>query len=315
MVWINIKRIIRTGFLNFWRNPFISLSSVLILTLTLFVLGSLVFNNALLQSSLQELRDKVDVNVYFVTAAPESDILSLKKTLEASPEVLKVTYISRDQALQNFKKRHENDGRTLQALDELDDNPLGAVLNIKTKEPSQYENLANYLKDNPALSKSGQPIIDKVNYYQNKVAIDRLTEIINSSSRSNVAKTLILILISIIVTFNTIRLTIFTSREEISVMRLVGASNRYIRGPFVVAGVMYGLVAGVVAMLLFYPLTYWFGPLFYPFPLFLSDSVGNLALFDYYLSNFGQIFIIVILSGLLLGAVSSYLAVRRYLNA
>src|SRR3989338_2482846 len=314
MFWVNTKRIIRTGLLSFWRNAFVSLASVLVLTVTLFVIGSLVFNNALLQSSLDELKSKVDVNVYFVTSASESDVLALKKNLEAFPEVAEVSYVSREQALEDFRKRHENDERTLQALEELADNPLCAVLNVKTKEPSQYENLSNFLKDNPPLGADGKAIVDKVNYYQNKVSIDRLSGIIRDSERSNIAKTLILVLISIVVTFNTIRLAIFTSREEISVMRLVGASNRYIRGPFIIAGIMDGIVAAVISIILFYPLTYWFGPLFYPFPIFLADNIGSLALFDYYVSNFGQIFFIVMISGICLGAISSYLAVRRYLN-
>ena len=145
MFWVNTKRIIRTGLLSFWRNAFVSLASVLVLTVTLFVIGSLVFNNALLQSSLDELKSKVDVNVYFVTSASESDVLALKKNLEAFPEVAEVSYVSREQALEDFRKRHENDERTLQALEELADNPLGAVLNVKTKEPSQYENLIRRL--------------------------------------------------------------------------------------------------------------------------------------------------------------------------
>ena len=211
MFWTSIKRIFRTGFVSFWRNGFVSLASVLMLTVTLFVLGSLVLNNALLQSSLTELKDKVDINVYFVTEAPEADILALKKNLEAFPEVLRVIYVTREEALEDFKQRHENDSRTLQALEELGANPLGAVLNVKTKEPSQYESVAAYLSEKPVLSKTGAPIIDKVNYNQNKIAIDRLIDIIQSSERSNLAKTLGLVLVSIVVTFNTIPLSIFTS--------------------------------------------------------------------------------------------------------
>ncbi len=314
MLLVNIKRILRTGLVSFWRNGFVSLASVLVMTITLFVIGSLVFNNALLASSLDDLKQKVDINVYFLTDAPEADIISLKGKLEAFPEVARVEYVSREQALENFKKRHENDELTLQALNELGENPLGAVLNVKAKEPSQYENVANFLKSSSVLTSTGKPIIHKVNYAQNKVAIDRLTTIIDSSERSNFAKTLILMIVSIIVTFNTIRLAIYISREEISVMRLVGASQKYIRGPFLVAGVLYGVVAGVIAVALFYPVTYWFGPLFYPFPVFLGDAVGKLALFDYYIHNFLQISLIVLASGIVLGLISSYLAARRYLN-
>ena len=315
MVWVNIKRILKSGLVNFWRNGFISLAAVLVMTITLFVIGSLVFNNALLQSSLTDLKQKVDINVYFVNTADEARILSLKKTIESFPEVFSVVYISREEALSQFKHKHENDQLILQALDELQDNPLGAVLNIKTKEPSQYAGVADYLKQNPVLTKDGSPIIDKINYYENKAAIDKLTEIIASSERSNFARTLVLILASLFVTFNTIRLAIYVTREEISVMKLVGASNMYVRGPFIVAGAIYGLISAVLSMIIFYPLTYWFGPLFYPLPLFLTQtSVSDLHLFQYYIANFGQITLVVVGTGILLGALSSYLAVRRYLK-
>ena len=315
MFWLNVKRVLRTGFVSFWRNGFVSVASILVMTITLFVIGSLVFNNALLQSSLKELQDKVDINVYFVTSAPIDDIVALKATLESFPEVAVVEYVSRDEALERFKARHEDDQLILQALDEVGDNPLGAVLNIKTKEPSQYESIAEYLKQNPTLSKEGKPLIDKVNYYQNKVAIDKLNQIIDASRASSLARTLVLILASLAVAFNTIRLAIYVTREEISVMRLVGASRMYIRGPFIVAGFIYGTVSAVIAIIAFFPVTYWFGPLFYPLPIFLtSDSIGNLHLFQYYIANFAQICFIVVASGLVLGALSSFLAVRRYLK-
>ncbi len=315
MFWVNIKRVFATGFVSFWRNGFVSVASVLVMTITLFVVGSLVFNNALLQSSLEELEQRVDINVYFVLTAPEEDILSLKTTVESFPEVASVEYISREQALEEFRQRHENDQLIIQALDEVGENPLGAVFNVKTKEPSQYEGVAEYLTQNPALSSDGAPIIDKINYYQNKAAIEKLNEIINASRASSYARTLILVLASLAVAFNTIRLAIYVTREEISVMRLVGASNTYIRGPFVVAGLIYGIVSAVIALLVFYPMTYWFGPLFYPLPIFLTnETVGDLHLFQYFTSNFFEIGFIVITSGLLLGAISSFLAVRRYLR-
>lgn len=315
MFWVNVKRVVKSGFTNFWRSGFISIASIFVMTITLFVIGSLVFNDALLMSSLDELKQKVDINVYFTTTADEPSILSLQKTLESFPEVASVQYLSRDQALANFKELHQNDQLILQALDELQDNPLGAVLNVKTKEPSQYEAIANYLQQNPILTKDGSSIINKVNYNENKAAIDKLTEIIATSERLNYVRTLVLILASLFVTFNTIRLAIYVTREEISVMRLVGASNMYIRAPFVVAGMIYGLVSGILAIVIFYPVTYWFGPLFYPLPLYLTEtSVSDLHLFQYYITNFGQISLIVLATGVFLGAVSSYWAVRRYLK-
>ena len=118
--------------------------------------------------------------------------------------------------------------------------------------------------------------------------------------------TLLFIIISIIITFNTIRLTIFIGREEIGVMRLVGASKMYVRGPFMIEGAIYGIISTIVTLIIFWPITAWLGRNMTPF---LSLNV-----YDYYISNFFQIFAIILLSGILLGVISSFLAVRRYLN-
>src|SRR3990167_4871786 len=115
MTWIKIKRVITSGFFNFWRNGFISLSSILVMVVTLFVIGSTIFSGAILQSTLQEIKNKVDINVYLTRTANENDILALKKDLEHLTEVATVNYLSRDEALANFKKRHQNDQFTLQA--------------------------------------------------------------------------------------------------------------------------------------------------------------------------------------------------------
>ncbi len=307
MFWVNTKRIIRSGFFNFSRNTFVSLSSVLVMVITLSTIGGLIFLSAILNTSLEEIRNKVDVNVYFVTVAPEDDILALRSTLEKLPEVESVSYTSREQALDDFRVRHENDAFTLQALDELGENPLGASLNIKAKDPSQYQGISDYLESDPPIGADGSAIVDKVNYYQNKTAIDNLTRIINAADRFGTLFSLVLVIVSILITLNTIRLAIFISREEIAVMRLVGASSRYIRGPFVVVGILYGAVAGVVTLLVFYPITYWIGGATETFFI-------GLNLFEYYTSNFGQIFLIIVSSGIAIGAISSYLAVRKYLR-
>ncbi|MCK5059651.1 MAG: ABC transporter permease [Candidatus Pacebacteria bacterium] len=301
------KRILKSGFFNFWRNGFVSLSAVLIMVVTLFVIGSVIFLSAISDSALTALRDKVDVNVYFVTTASEEDVLAIKASLETLPEVASVTYISREEALERFKERHQDDQFTIQALGELNDNPLGASLNIKAKETSQYEGIAQFLQGDNILSKEGQQIVDKINYFQNKTAINKLTQIIDSSERFGFILTLILVFISVLITFNTIRLVIHISREEISVMRLVGASPSYIRGPFVVGGILYGFIAAVFTLVLFYPLTFWLGRLTERFFI-------GLNVFDYYIANFGQIFFIIICAGIFIGAVSSYLAVMRHLR-
>jgi cell division transport system permease protein len=302
-----LKRIMKAGFFNFWRSGYVSLASILVMFITLSVIGSVIFVSAILNITMEELRNKVDINVYFVTTAPESDILSLQTKIEALPEVKTVEYVSREKALENFKLSHENDQITLQALEELGDNPLGASLNIKAQEPSQYEGIANFLNEENILSSGGQKIIDKINYFENRVAIDKLSRIINSAEKLGLATSLALVIVSIIITFNTIRLAIYISREEISVMQLVGASKNYIKGPFVITGVIVGLIAGVLTIIVFLPISYWLGHLTQNF--FIGFNI-----FSYYMKNFFQIFLAVVGSGIAIGAISSFLAVRKYLK-
>lgn len=308
MMWTSMKRIARSGFFSFWRNGFVSLSSVLVMIITLFVITSTIFLGAILNASLQEIKSKVDINVYFVRTAPEADIVALQKALEVLPEVrVPVEYVSREDALADFRQKHQDDQFTLQALDELGENPLGASLNIRAKEPSQYEGIAEFLKSKGALAENGTTIIDKINYYQNKTAIDTLTKMINSANRLGFILTLFLVLVSILITFNTIRLAIFMSRDEISVMRLVGASRMYIRGPFIVSGAIYGVVSGFITLILFFPITLWLGNA-------TAEFFVGLNVFSYYISNFPQIFLIVIFSGAFIGSLSSFLATRKHLK-
>lgn len=307
MFWTKLKRILRTGFFNFWRDATVSFASVLVMMVTLLVIGLVSFSNVTLDKSLSELRNKIDINVTFVTSADEADILNIKHSLESLPEVLLVTYVSRDEALTAFKERHKSDQSILSALDELGENPLGAVLNIKARDPSQYASIAEFLESGSVLSSEGITIVDRINYFQNKEAIDKLTRVIASADRLGLALALFLATISVLIAFNTIRLTIYIARDEISVMRLVGASNAYVEGPFVVVGIIYGIMAGILTLLILLPITFWLGSAAESF--FVGFNI-----FTYYLSNFVQIASIIIFSGVLIGGFSSLLAIRKYLK-
>lgn len=307
MIWVNIKRIIRSGFFSFFRNGFVSLSSVLVMIVTLFVVGSVIFMGAILDSTLETIRDKVDIRVTFITDAPESDILELQGTIENLPEVESVVYTSREEALEQFTERHSGDQLILQALQELGENPLGASLNIKAEDPEHYEGIATFLQDSNFTSSEGDPIVDRINFFENQVAIERLSNIISASETLGFIVTLILVIVSILITLNTIRLAIFISKDEISVMKLVGAGSLYIKGPFVVGGIIYGICAGILTLIIFFPITYWAGEETQRFFI-------GLNIYDHYLSNFGQIALIILASGIAIGAISSYLAVHRYLR-
>lgn len=307
MIWITIKRIIKAGFVSFWRNGSVSLSAVFVMVIALFMIGSTLLLTAFLGTALRDLQDKIDINIYISANTPESTILELKTKIEALPEVKAVSYISSEQALETFRTRHEDDHRIIQALEEVGSNPLTAALTVKAKEPAQYEGIAKFLENKSSLSPDELSIVSKVNYNDNKIAIERLSKIIDGVKKLGGIITVVLVGISILITFNTIRLAIFIARDEISVMRLVGGSNEFIRGPFVVEGMIYGLVSGILTIIMFYPITYWLKSA-------TQGFYGGIDLLHYFVANFVEIFFIIMISGIVLGAVSSYLAVRKYLT-
>lgn len=306
-MWTTLRRILTSGAKNFGRSGLVSFATVLIMTATLVIIGMLMFLSATLSHTLTAIQDKVDINVYFVTTASEGEIASVRSALENLPQVDSVTYTSREQALADFRERHAGDDLTIQALDQLGDNPLGASLSVRAVDPAQYPAIVNFLSSDANLPGGSTSIIERINYYQNKTVIDRLTSAIDATQAAGLAIVLIFAVMSIIIAFSTVRLAIYSARDEIAVMRLVGASNMFIRGPFIVAGVISGLAAAVIALILFYPATFYAGQS-------LSAWLGGFNLFAYYLQNFPLIFIVIVGSGILLGAVASYVAVRRYLR-
>ena len=300
----NARRIVRSGFINFWRSGIVSLSSVVVLVTTLFVIGGLYLGQAFLNDSIQAIKDKVDISVSFQPYAVESEVLAYQKQLELQPTVAKVTYRSREDELADFKERNKVNALILQSLEEVG-NPLGARLNIQATDPSHYESIAKYLNQDNALTTDGRDLIYTVNYKKDN--IDRLNALIAAARRVGSAVVIVFIIISVLTVFSTVSLAIHVSREEIAVMRLVGADNRYIRGPFIVEGMVTGIFASLLAMLILYPAVIWASQAASAFPESL-DLVG------YYLNNFATLFFLILGSGLILSAVASYLAVRKYLK-
>ena len=301
-----IRRVVKAGFVGFWRNAYVSLASIFVLSIALFVIGATMFINQLLDTSLSTLQSKVDINVYFVPDAPEDEVQRILQAVEALPDVSSVTFTSREDALQQYRERNKDNAISLQALEELDENPLGANIAIQAKETSQYGNVALFLEEQREQELPQVQVIDEINYARNKDSIDTLTSIINATEQASLIIMSILLIAAILITFNTIRLAIYTSREEISIMRLVGAGNMFIRGPFMLQGIMYGFISGVLALLLFYPLLVWLGP--------RTEAFFDLNLFTYYMAHFGEIFGLLVGIGIVLGLLSSTFAVARYLR-
>ena len=304
LIW---KRTILAGLRGFYRNRTVSLSSIFILTITLSIITSFYLCRAVFDYTLDQVKEKVDVRVYFTVDATEQQVTEVKAKLLGLTDVKTVTYVSRDQALSDFKKKHEGDQLTLQALDELGTNPFGASLSIIAKDTSRYEAIASQLSEGSGLLGEAKGVIDKVNYYQIKDSIDKLNSIIEWTNTVGFWLSIVFVLMSCMIVYNTIRLAIFVYRDEIAVMKLVGASNMFIRGPFIVESLLYSLVATTITLLLFFPATIWVTKK----TVFFFEGLN---INSFYTSHFLELAGTLILFSALLTVISSLLAVRKYLK-
>lgn len=298
----SLKRIISSGWTNLRRNSFMSFGATGVMALALLVFSGLIVLNFFTDQVVSFLDEKVDVSVYFQNGAKEDQILKIKSDLEELGNVKTVNYVSQQQALEDFKNRHRNDQLIQDSIAELEANPLQASLNVKAVDPSQYASIVQFLEGNAL-----KTVIDKISFYENETAINRIRGISNTFSRGGLGVTLLLAMVAVLVTFNTIRLTIYNKKEEIEIMKLVGATSWHIRGPFLVEGGFYGLFASLLTLAVFYPVVY-----------FISNKLLSFApdinLFSHYLGNIGQMFFLVVGAGLLLGVFSSFIAIRRHLK-
>lgn len=298
----NLNRIIKFGWQNFKRNSYLSMATTGILALTLILFTGLLTFNFLSSSVLADLEDKVDVTAYFNDDAVESDILIVGEELKEMETVESVTYVSKEEALDKFKERHKDDELIQESLSELDENPLQASLNIKAVDPSYYEDIVGELEAS-FLSN----VIEKINFYENRGVIEKVQKISDGIEKWGLIGIALLGLIAVLVAFNTVRLTIYSQRNEIEVMRLVGAGNGQIRGPYILEGGLYGAFGGIIALAIFYPAAY-----------AISPKIGSFAptidLFGYFGTYALQVTSLVIGIGVILGIVSSYIAIRRYLK-
>lgn len=302
-----LKRTILAGFQGFYRNKTVSLSSIFILTITLSIITSFYLFHAIFSYTLDQIKDKVDIRIYFTTDATPTDIADVKAKLLGLPQVKSVTYTSKEQALSNFREKHGGDQLIVQALDELGDNPFGASLSVLAKDTNQYEQIVNQISGDGGLLGESSTSVDKINYYQLKDSIDKLNNIIGWTNTVGFWLSLVFVLMSCMIVYNTIRLAIFVYKDEISVMKLVGASNMFIRGPFIVEAIIYAFVATVITLIIFYPATIWVTKK----TIFFFEGLN---INQYYIHNVFELGFILLLSGVLLAVISSLLAVRKYLK-
>ncbi len=304
MKLLSAQRIIKAGFTNYWRNVGLSLATTLILTVTLFALSVLLMIVLIGRVSLDSIQEKVDVSVYFDSFASEIQVQQIVQDVKSSPQVKNVEYLTKEQALENFKATHQDSDLLLQSLQELDQNPLSPTMVIKAYHPEDYQAIVARLEES---KKSG--VIKDITYYDNRSTIDRLTRIMNTARVGGLLVSGIFILITIIVIFNTIRLTIFSRQNEISIMKLVGATNWFIRWPFLIEGLIHGLFASMLGFVILFPLLRYLSPKVQSF-----FQVSSANIFDYFTSHSIYTLLGLFAVSFVLVFISSLLAIRRYLK-
>lgn len=297
-------RTIRWGFVHFWRNIWLSLAATGVLLLTLAMLVLLLIVTVVGRASLEAIEKKVDVTVFMSETATDAAILAIKADLEGRPDVAEVHYVTKEQALAAFEARHQANPTITQALREIGENPLQAALVVKATDPTHYPVIEEALK-----SPKYQAFISKVTSEDNRAVIVRLTSVLQTVRRVGFLLTIALATIAVLVTFNTIRLAIFSYHEEIEIMHLVGASPWFIKGPFLIEGFLAGGMAALITLLYFFPFVRALSP---RLSAFIAD--GQFDLFRWSLEHLVGISVLFFLIGILLSIVSSWIAVRRYVR-
>jgi cell division transport system permease protein len=302
MLGTEINRAVKSGFKNFFRNGWLSLATTSVMALALFIISFLLSLIFVSNRVLAEIQDKISISVYFNQTASEEKIIEIKGVLEKMAEVKGVTFVSSDKALEVLKEKYQGNEIIIESLRELGENPLEASLGIKVYDTGKYEFLENNL-----LAGKFKDYISKLDYSDHKKEIDRLNKIIVSVRKMGIFVSLLFVIIAVLVTFNSIRLTMYTHREEVEIMRLVGASNWFIRLPFIVEGVLYGAFGSLVVFCVLFPFANYLTP-------FFLGSGANLNPGNLLRENFFPIFFLQMFIGVALGGISSVLAIRRYLK-
>jgi cell division transport system permease protein len=298
------SRVIKFALKDFWRNFGLSLMTITILILTYLSFNLLILVNFFTNAATTAVENRVDVSVYFGPDVADERIMGVRGNLLSLPEVKDIAFVSRAEALDRFRSAHANDPAILSALNEVGENPLGAVLVIKAKDAANYGPILAALQS-PTIK---ELVADKV-VEDHRALIDRLTAITTRVKSLALGISAVFALISLLIVFNTIRVAIYIHREEIAIMRLVGASSNFVRLPFLIETVLFNLIAcGLVAALVFSTIGF-LEPTANSF-----FSVNSIGLVDYYRANWLPIFawqlgVVTVLS-LLAAAVS----MRRYLR-
>lgn len=302
IIFTSLKRVIKTGYLDFYRNIGLSAATVLIMVMVIFLVTLLSFLSPISKSIIFSVQERVDISVYFKEDALPEDIFEVKTQLVKISEVKEVEYVSKEDALANFTEAHKDDQTIMNSLTELGSNPFLPSLNIRAYQASQYESVAKFLENS-----SSKDLFDKVDYHQRKPIIEKVAAIVGVLNRIVILLSVVLGAIAFVVAFNAIKIAIYSTSEEISVMRLVGASNWFVRGPFIVQGVIVGALAAVIALLITSAISYGLDSK-------IKFFAPEISVFSLFLANFWKLFLLQLATGIGLGVISSFFAIRKYLK-
>lgn len=302
MMLVRLRRVIGLGLVNFWRNKWMSVAAILIIMMTLIMMGTFVVLSFFAGNVSKALKNKVTVQVDFTDDATEANIQDLQEALSSQIGVV-ATYISKEDALVDFKSRSDIKQSTRDLIDATN-NPLPRGLRIRSLELDSLGRVEAIVKQ-PAYTK----IIYNFSYDDNKLLIERINNGTKFIQKTAAYLTVIFVVVAIFVTLNTIQMAIYARRDEIEIMRLVGASRAYIKIPFYVEGALYGVVAALLSFIIIFFGTRYFSNLSQSFLLSLDMNILNSLKGHFSVIIISQLFV-----GLILGVVCSEISIRRYIR-
>jgi len=301
---VSIYRVIKFASQDFWRNVWLSFATVLMLVLTLFSINFLVAMNKLSEITIAAIESRIDVSVYLRKNLTVEEIQKVKQDLKTLPSIQEISAITAEEALENFLARHKNDEDIVASIQELDENPLGPSLIIKAANAEQYPAILNELNS----SRYEQYIEDK-DFDDHQALISRITRTKNKVGQAAGVMTLLFVLIASLIVYNAIRVNIYTHKNELEVMKLVGATNWFIRAPFVFEAIMYSVVGLALTMVILYPILYFLQP--YLTGFFTGQ---NINIIQYFVANALMIFGLQFIGVTFINILSTSLALGKYLK-
>jgi cell division transport system permease protein len=304
MILVTLYRIMRFGTQNFLRNVWLSVATISVLILTLVSINMLVVMNVMAKVALTTVKSKIDVSVHFKPEVEESRVQTVKIALLGLPEVKDVEYISAARAMESFTETNKTDDSVIESLGQLSDNPFGATLVVKGHELDGYDKILKTL-DEPVFT----GLIAGKDFEDRQIMIDRIDSISNRIELFGFGMSGVFGLITLLIILNTIRVSIYTHREEIGIMRLVGASDAFIRGPFYVQAVLWSMVALAVTAAMVYPAIGFAQPFLQRF--FGTDEMNLLG---FYNANLLQVFGLQFLAVASMSFLTTKMATARYLK-